>query len=113
MHAVVLDPNGGQQLRVKQGQCLRVERINTASVGDKVVLDKVILLSEDDSVEVGTPYLEGAKVEAVVIGEGRSKKIKILKFKRRKHHMKQMGHRQNYSEIKITGIQKQATAKKD
>lgn len=102
MHAVVL--TGGKQYRVEAGQFVRVEKIE-AEVGSEVTLDKVLLLSAEDNVQVGTPYLESAKVVAQVIEHGRGKKVKIIKFRRRKHSMKRMGHRQWFTTLKINTIE--------
>ena len=63
-----------------------------------------MLVANGDDVKIGAPVVEGAKVSAEVVSHGRGKKVRIMKFKRRKHHMKQMGHRQWYTEVKITGI---------
>ena len=101
MYAVVV--TGGKQYRVEEGQTLKVEKLEVAS-GETVELEKVLLIGNGDDVKIGAPVVEGAKVTAEVVTHGRHKKVKILKFKRRKHHMKQMGHRQWYTEIKITGI---------
>ncbi len=101
MYAIVA--TGGKQYRVKEGEKLRVEKLN-AEAGDSVELDKVLLVGEGEDVKVGAPYLDGAKVTAKVAANGRGDKVKIIKFKRRKHHQKQMGHRQAYTEIEITGI---------
>ncbi len=101
MYAIVA--TGGKQYRVKEGEKLRVEKLN-AEAGDTVELDKVLLVGEGEDIKVGAPYLEGAKVTATVAANGRGDKVKIVKFKRRKHHQKQMGHRQAYTEIEITGI---------
>jgi len=101
MYAIVA--TGGKQYRVKEGEKLRVEKLS-AEAGDTVVLDKVLLVGEGEDVKVGAPYLEGAKVTATVAANGRADKVKIIKFRRRKHSRKQMGHRQSYTEIEITGI---------
>lgn len=101
MYAIVA--TGGKQYRVKEGEKLRVEKLN-AEAGETVELDKVLLVGEGEDIKVGAPYLEGAKVTAKVAANGRGDKVKIVKFKRRKHHQKQMGHRQAYTEIEITGI---------
>ncbi|MGB1091531.1 MAG: 50S ribosomal protein L21 [Oceanobacter sp.] len=101
MYAVVV--TGGKQYRVEEGEVLRVEKLEVAT-GDAVELEQVLLIGNGDDVKIGTPVVEGAKVTAEVVGHGRHKKVKILKFKRRKHHMKQMGHRQWFTELKITGI---------
>jgi large subunit ribosomal protein L21 len=101
MYAIVA--TGGKQYRVKEGEKLRVEKLS-AEAGDTVELDKVLMVGEGDDVKIGAPYLEGAKVTATVAANGRADKVKIIKFRRRKHHRKQMGHRQSYTEIEITGI---------
>ncbi len=101
MYAIVA--TGGKQYRVKEGETLRVEKL-FAEAGESVELDKVLLVGEGDDVKVGTPYLEGAKVTAKVTDHGRADKVKIIKFRRRKHSRKQMGHRQAYTEIQITNI---------
>ena len=101
MYAVI--QTGGKQYRVSEGDVLRVEKIK-AEEGDSVDLDKVLMVGEGESVNVGTPYIEGGKVTATIKAQGRGKKIKIIKFKRRKHHMKRQGHRQSYTELEITGI---------
>lgn len=100
MYAVI--KTGGKQYRVSEGQTLRVETL-PAEVGDSVDLD-VLMVGEGETVKIGTPIVEGGKVTATVKAHGRGKKVKIVKFKRRKHHMKQAGHRQNYTELEITGI---------
>ncbi|MGD9096284.1 MAG: 50S ribosomal protein L21 [Chromatiales bacterium] len=101
MYAVV--QTGGKQYRVTEGATLRVEKIK-ADEGSSVELDKVLMVGEGESVKIGTPYVEGGKVTATVKSHGRGKKVNILKFKRRKHHMKRQGHRQWYTELEITGI---------
>jgi large subunit ribosomal protein L21 len=94
---------GGKQHRVEPGERLKIEKIEAAT-GATIDFDKVLLVSDGSSVTIGAPYVEGGKVSAEVIGQGRHAKIKILKFRRRKHHMKRQGHRQWYTEIKITAI---------
>jgi large subunit ribosomal protein L21 len=94
---------GGKQYRATTGDVLKVEKIE-AEKGATVELDKVLMVGEGEDVKVGTPYLEGGKVTATVVDHGRRDKIKIIKFKRRKHHRKQMGHRQYFTQIEITGI---------
>jgi large subunit ribosomal protein L21 len=94
---------GGKQYRVMQGETLRVEKLE-AEVGAAVKFDQVLLLGEGDGITVGTPLVAGASVAATVKAQGRGDKVRIIKFRRRKHHMKQMGHRQYYTEVEITGI---------
>ena len=101
MYAVVV--TGGKQYRVEEGQTLKVEKLEVAT-GETVELEKVLLIGNGDDVKIGAPVVEGAKVTAEVVNHGHHKKVKILKFKRRKHHMKQMGHRQWFTELKITSI---------
>lgn len=101
MHAVFV--TGGKQYRAKEGDILRVEKLDIEA-GGNVEFDKVLLLSDGDTVKVGTPYISGGKVSATVETQGRGNKIRIIKFRRRKHSRKQMGHRQAFTELKITGI---------
>lgn len=101
MYAIVA--TGGKQYRVKEGETLRVEKL-FAEAGETVELDKVLLVGEGADIKIGAPYLKGAKVTAKVAANGRGDKVKIVKFRRRKHSRKQMGHRQSFTEIEITGI---------
>ena len=101
MYAVI--KSGGKQYKVQQGDTIRVEKIN-AEEGGEISLDEVLMVADGDNVSVGAPVVEGASVAATVASHGRGEKIKVIKFKRRKHHRKQMGHRQAYTELKITGI---------
>lgn len=101
MYAVVV--TGGKQYRVMQGETLRVELID-AEPGASIEIKDVLLVGDGEKITVGTPQVEGAKVTATVKGHGRLEKVRIVKFRRRKHHRKQMGHRQHYTELEITGI---------
>ena len=101
MYAVI--QTGGKQYRVSQGDTLKVEKLG-ADEGASVELDKVLMLADGEDIKVGTPYVEGGKVTATVKSHGRGKKVKIIKFRRRKHHMKRQGHRQWFTELEITGI---------
>lgn len=101
MYAVIL--SGGKQYRVQEGDTLKLETLS-AEVGSLVDFDKILMVGEGDAVKVGSPYLSGSKVSATVVSQGRHKKIRIIKFRRRKHHEKWQGHRQNYTEVKITQI---------
>ncbi len=101
MYAVI--KSGGKQHRVVEGETIKLEKIDAATEAT-IEFDEVLMVGEGADVKIGAPVVEGAKVTAEVISHGRHKKVKIVKFKRRKHHMKQMGHRQWYTEIKITGI---------
>lgn len=101
MYAVI--KTGGKQYRVVAGEKIKVEQI-PADVGAEITLDQVLMVGEGESVNIGTPLLAGAKVTAKVVAHGRGPKITIFKMRRRKHYQKHQGHRQNYTEIEISGI---------
>lgn len=101
MYAVI--KTGGKQYRVEEGQTIRVEKLN-ADEGSTVELDEVLMVANGDDVKIGAPYVENSKVSANIVEHGRGDKVRIIKFNRRKHFRKQMGHRQAYTAIKITGI---------
>lgn len=101
MHAIIR--TGGKQYRVAEGQTLRVESL-PANPGDSIELNDVLMISDEGNTVVGTPLVPGAKVLAIVIANGRGDKIRIIKFRRRKHHRKQMGHRQNFTQVEIKSI---------
>lgn len=101
MYAVI--KTGGKQYRVVQGETLRIESLD-ASEGDAIEFDQVLMVGEGADVRIGAPLVDGGKVTATVKSHGRGKKVEIIKFRRRKHHMKRMGHRQNFTEVEITGI---------
>jgi len=101
MYAVI--KTGGKQYRVSEGDTLRVEKLDVAE-GESFDFDQVMMVGEGADVQIGTPLLEGSKVSAKVTQHGRAKKVRIIKFRRRKHSRKQMGHRQSFTEVEITGI---------
>ncbi len=101
MYAVV--ESGGKQHRVIEGETLKVEKLDLAT-GETLTIDQVLMVGEGESVNIGAPYVDGGKVTAEIISHGRHDKVTIVKFRRRKHHRKQMGHRQWYTELKITSI---------
>ena len=101
-YAVIV--TGGKQYKVAPGEYLKIEKLEIAT-GESVTFDRVLLVANGDDVNIGAPVVAGATVVAEVISQGRHDKVRIIKFRRRKHHMKRMGHRQWYTEIKITGIQ--------
>ena len=101
MYAVI--QTGGKQYRVAEGDTLKVEKI-AAEEGASVELEKVLMIADGETVTVGKPYVEGGKVTATVTSHGRGEKIKIIKFRRRKNHLKRQGHRQWFTELKVTGI---------
>jgi large subunit ribosomal protein L21 len=95
--------SGGKQHRVSEGQTLRLEKLDVET-GATVEFDTVLLVANGEEITVGAPVVEGGKVTAEVVKHGRGDKVKIVKFRRRKHSRKQQGHRQWFTEVKITGI---------
>jgi large subunit ribosomal protein L21 len=101
MYAVI--KSGGKQYRVSEGDVLRVEKLD-ADEGAAFDFREVLFVGDGDNVKVGTPVLDGGKVTAEVVRHGRSRKIDVIKFKRRKDYQRKHGHRQHFTEVKITGI---------
>ena len=101
MYAVI--KTGGKQYRVAAGQKIKVEQI-VASIGQEVTLNDVLAVGKDGDISLGTPLVAGATVTAQVIEHGRGDKVRIFKMRRRKHYQKHQGHRQNYTELFISGI---------
>ena len=95
--------SGGKQHRVSEGQTIRLEKLDVEA-GATVEFDNVLLVANGEEVQVGAPFVNGGKITAEVVTHGRGDKIKVVKFRRRKHSRKQMGHRQWFTEVKITGI---------
>jgi large subunit ribosomal protein L21 len=101
MYAVI--ETGGKQYKVAAGDKLKVEKIDSEE-GEAVDFNNVLMHFDGENLSVGKPMLEGVKVNAKVLAQGKAKKIKIIKFKRRKHHMKSQGHRQLFTEVEIISI---------
>ncbi len=101
MYAVI--KTGGKQYRVKEGASLKIEKLE-AEEGSTVEFDQVLLIGEGASVKLGTPVIDGGKVTATVEEQGRRKKVEVVKFKRRQGYKRQKGHRQAFTQVKITGI---------
>ena len=95
--------SGGKQHRVSEGEVVRLERLD-AEPGASVEFDEVLLIAEGDNVNVGAPFVTGGKVTAEVVAHDRGDKIRIVKFRRRKHYMRRAGHKQWYTDVRITGI---------
>ena len=102
MYAVI--ESGGKQYRVSEGQTLTIEKINS-DAGADIHFEQVLLIADGDKIKVGKPYLDKAKVSASIVTQDRQDKIEIVKFKRRKHHLKRMGHRQPFTTVKIIKIE--------
>jgi large subunit ribosomal protein L21 len=107
---------GGKQYRASKGDRLRLERLD-AEEGATIEFDQVLLVGEGTDVKLGSPLVSGSKVKAKVKAQGRGRKIKVLKFKRRKNYMRVKGHRQHFTEVEITSItggsRKQAAAENE
>ncbi|GAA5112545.1 50S ribosomal protein L21 [Orbus sasakiae] len=95
--------SGGKQHRVSEGQVVRLEKLEVET-GSQIVFDKVLMVANGEDIQVGAPFVEGATVKAEIVEHGRGDKIKIVKFRRRKHYRKQQGHRQWFTDVKITAI---------
>ena len=95
--------SGGKQHRVSEGDVVKLELL-TAEPGEEVIFDKVLLVANGGDVNVGAPFVESGKVTGEVVRTDRAKKVKIIKFKRRKDFLRRQGHRQWFTEVKITGI---------
>ncbi|HWJ06143.1 MAG TPA: 50S ribosomal protein L21 [Steroidobacteraceae bacterium] len=102
MYAVIA--TGGKQYRVAEGDVVRIEKLE-ADLGATVEFDKVLLVGNGSDVKIGAPLVAGGKVSGVVHKHGKGDKKVIVKFRRRKHYMRQGTHRQFFTEVKITGIQ--------
>lgn len=101
MYAII--KTGGKQYRVEAGLKLKIEQI-PADIGSELLIDQILMIADGDNISLGQPMLSGASVKATVLGQGRHDKVRIFKMRRRKHYQKHQGHRQNYTEIQITGI---------
>ena len=95
--------SGGKQHRVVEGEVVRLERL-AGEPGDRVVFDKVLMIAAGNDVVVGAPLVQGGQVAGEVVAQARGKKINIIKFKRRKNYLRRKGHRQAFTDVKITAI---------
>ena len=101
MYAVI--ETGGKQYKVQEGDTVFVEKLDTEE-GEQVDLSRVLLISKEDDLVVGKPFVENAKVEATVLEQGKGKKIIVYKYKAKKNYKKKQGHRQPYTKLKIDKI---------
>lgn len=95
--------SGGKQHRAVEGEVVRLERLD-GDPGDEVVFDRVLMLAKGDDVAVGTPLVDGVRVTGEVVGQGRGRKIRVIKFKRRKNYLRKKGHRQHFTDVRIKAI---------
>lgn len=101
MYAVM--ESGGKQYRVEKDDIVFLEKLE-AKEGDSVSFDKVLLISNEEGIEIGKPYIENAKVEAKVLENGKAKKIIVYKYKAKKNYRKKQGHRQPFTKVQINSI---------
>lgn len=101
MYAVI--KTGGKQYRVSEGDSLKVEKLDAAE-GGEVSFDQVLMIGDGEQVTLGTPVIDGGLVSATVVGHGRADKVRIFKMRRRKNSRRHAGHRQAYTQVRITGI---------
>ena len=101
MYAVI--KTGGKQYRVSEGDTLKIEKLDVEA-GENVEFDQVLAVGDGEDLTLGTPLVDGGTVSATVKSHGRHDKIRVIKFRRRKHYMRRQGHRQHYTEVEITKI---------
>ncbi len=101
MYAVI--ETGGKQYRVQEGDVVFVEKLDIEA-GEKVDFSNVLVVANDNDVKFGKPFVDGAKVEATVVEEGKGKKVIVFKYKAKKGFRKKQGHRQPYTKVKIDKI---------
>ena len=102
MYAVVA--TGGKQYKVAEGDVLRVEKL-TGEVGTTVAFDKVLVFSDGENVKIGQPAVDGVTVHGQIVAQGKSKKVLVFKFKRRKRYRRKQGHRQLFTAVRIDRIE--------
>lgn len=101
MYAIV--ETGGKQYRVSEGDVIAVEKLD-AKTGDKITLEKILVFSDGDRMDIGNPYVEGVSIQTTVLENGKGKKVVVFKFKSKKNYRKKRGHRQPYTKLKIETI---------
>ena len=102
MYAII--NSGGKQYKIQKGEILRVEKIS-GEIGNHVSFDRVLMFSDGEDVRIGTPLLDNVVVQGHIVEQGKSKKILVFKYKRRKRYRRKQGHRQQYTAVKIDGIE--------
>ena len=105
MYAII--ETGGKQYAVTPGQRIRIEKID-GEVGGEVELERVLLVGDDENVDVGTPVVSGAKVTGKILSHGKAKKVIVFKMQKRKNYRRKQGHRQIFTEVEVTDIQRSA-----
>ena len=96
---------GGKQYRVSEGDVITIEKLpEDFNQGDKIVFDKVLMIDDATSAQIGTPYLDGAKVTTELVEQGRAKKVTVIRYKAKSRYFKKKGHRQPFMKVRITSI---------
>ena len=103
MNGYAIVQTGGKQYRVREGDTIRVESL-AGDEGDKIEIKDVLMVTRDGDVTLGTPIVPGAKVTAEVMGHGRGRKIVVFKYKAKTRYRRRRGHRQSYTDLRVTGI---------
>jgi len=103
METFAIIETGGKQYRVSEGKKIKVEKLD-AEEGKSFVFDKVLLINDDKSTKIGTPYIDGAKVDAKILEQGRSKKVIVFRYHPKTRYRKKKGHRQPFTQLEITKI---------
>ena len=101
MYAIV--DSGGKQYKAQEGEILRVEKL-AGEVGDSISFDKILMFSDGENVNIGTPLLEDVAVSGHIVEQGKAKKIIVFKYKRRKRYRRKRGHRQQFTAVKVDSI---------
>ena len=105
MAKIAIIETGGKQYLVTQDSVLNVEKLDGVSEkGEKITFDKVLLTDDGKETKVGKPYVEGAKVSAELIAEGREKKVTVIRYRQKSRYFKKKGHRQPFAKVRITGL---------
>ncbi|WP_343192457.1 50S ribosomal protein L21 [Buchnera aphidicola (Taiwanaphis decaspermi)] len=94
---------GGKQYQVKEGDIIKIEKLNY-QIGESIIFKKILMFVKNKNINIGNPLLKNINIKAIINSHGKNKKIKIIKFKRRKHYKKTQGHRQNFTKVKIDKI---------
>ncbi|QCI26825.1 50S ribosomal protein L21 [Buchnera aphidicola (Thelaxes californica)] len=95
--------SGGKQYKVSEGSIIKIEKLNIR-IGSTIKIKKILMINDETNKKIGTPFLKKSYIHAIIDEHGKSKKINIIKFKRRKHYKKKQGHRQLFTKIRITKI---------
>lgn len=101
MYAVIAA--GGKQYKVSPGDVIEIEKLAGEQAGE-VVFDKVLLVNDGATLDIGAPYVESGSVSGRIVAHGRGRKVTVTKFKRRKRYLRRLGHRQPFTAVEITGI---------